>query len=541
MEKWNEELLKSIESIASEAEAHHGEEDSGATDGSPQEELHPNDVVFRSTSRAVAVCRMLFNAQGIPEDFLLENVNPAFCRIFDIVSERAAGGSAKDLFMPDGKEIPALDLLVRALKEQQAVSFMFSSEKLRKVFDVLAFPIENDAFCLAITDATAQVAAERERRENERFTQKVLGSVDIWVALLDERGRVVFWNAAAERLSGISADEALSGSFDFRSVFCPGEEDREDIFGKMDACRRDGSPEVRLEACVCAAEGRSLRVEWTVRPWRFEDVSSDGLLLLGRDVTQDRQTEEQLLESERRYAAAFKETMAPMLLVDPETGAVCDCNDAALALYGYSREEMLALTNREFNLIPEEELRKNMEEVKTRRKDRFVFPHRLKNGEIRTVEVYASPTPFQGKTFLFSILHDITEKQRLEEQLRLLAFDCALQAKILGGILESSPDYLYVFDRMRKFRFSGKKGAALFERTPEEMTGLSWDLLGVPKERMAALEEHLAQTFAKGKTKYGVVVLPTTRGDMPLEYALYPVCGENGVVDMVFCSMHDVP
>ena len=228
------------------------------------------------------------------------------------------------------------------------------------------------------------------------------------------------------------------------------------------------------------------------------------------------------MESERRYAAAFKETMAPMLLVDPETGAVCDCNAAALALYGYSREEMLALTNRDFNLLPAEDLRKNMEEATARLRNRFVFQHRLKNGDIRTVEVFASPTPFQGKTFLFSILHDITEKQRLEEQLHLVTFDCALQAKILGGILESSPDYLYVFDRMRKFCFSGKKGAALFERTPEEMTGRSWEALGIPEERIAAFDEHLAQTFAAGKSKRGVLVFPAPHGDMPLEYASTP-------------------
>ncbi len=541
MENRNEDLLKSIESIVSEAEGRRREEASGATEGLLHEELRSNDIVFRSTSRAVAVCRMLFNAQGMPVDFLLESVNPAFCMIFGIARESAAGRSGRDFFMSDGKEILALDLFNRALEEERTISFMFSFEKLSKVFDVLAFSLENDMFCMAITDATSQVAAERERRENERFTEKVFGSVDVWIVLLDEWGKVVFWNAAAERLSGISAEEALSGSFDFLSVFCPGKEECGDIIGKMDACRRDGFSEVRLETCVRGAEGRSLRVEWTVRPWHFEDVSSDGLLLLGRDVTHERRTEEQLLESERRYVAAFKETVAPMLLVDPETGAVCDCNDAALFLYGYSREEMLALTNRDFNLLPAEELRENMEAATARLRNRFVFQHRLKNGEIRTVEVYASPTPFQGKTFLFSILHDITEKQQLEEQLHLVTFDCALQAKILGGILENSPDYLYVFDRMRKFRFSGKKGAALFEKKPEEMAGLSWETLGIPEERIAAFDELLAQTFAAGKSKYGVVVLPGPCGDMPLEYALHPVCSESGVVDMVFCSMRAVP
>ena len=537
MENRNEDLLKSIESIVSEAEGRRREEASGATEGLLHEELYASDIVFRSTSRAVAVCRMLFNAQGIPEDFLLESVNPAFCRLFGI----AAGKSGKDFFMPDGKEIPALDLFDRVLKEQEAVSFMFYAEKFTRVFDVLVFSIENDTFCMVITDATGQIAAERERRANERFTEKVFGSVDVWITLLDERRKVVFWNAAAERLSGISADEALSGGFDFWSVFCPGEQERGDIIGKMDACRGNEAREVRMDTCVCATDGRSLCVEWTVRPWHFEEVSSDGLLLLGRDVTQERRTEEQLLESEHRYAAAFKETMAPMLLVDPETGAVCDCNDAALSLYGYSREEMLALTNRDFNTLPAEELRKNMEEATAQLRNRFVFPHRLKNGEVRTVEVYASPTPFQGKTFLFSILHDITEKQRLEERLQLLAFDSALHAKILGGIMESSPDYLYVFDRTGSFLFAGKKGAALFERTPEEMTGLSWEALGVPEERIAAFYEHLAQTFASGKSKYGAVVLPAPHGEMPLDYALHPVCSENGVVDMAFCSMRAVP
>lgn len=537
MEQWNEEVLKKIEAIASEAALRSGESDSAEEDGA----FDSKGFVYRSTSRGVAVCRMLFDPQGAPEDFLLESVNPAFCTLFGVKSGGTTGRRGGDFFFDGERKAPGLDLFHRALREKETFSFMLYIEKFGKVFDILAFSPGGEVFCLVFADASGKAAAERERRENERFTENVLGSVDVWVALLDEHGRIVFWNGAAERMSGISADEALSGGFDFWSIFSAESAFRKRALEQLGADPRNGSTELRLESWVSGDAGVRILVEWAVRPWVFEDVGAEGLLFLGRDVTETRRMEGALEESERRYAAAFKETMAPMLLVDPETGAVCDCNDAALALYGYSREEMLALTNRDFNLLPAEDLRKNMEEATARLRDRFVFPHRLKNGEIRTVEVYASPTPFQGKTFLFSILHDITEKQRLEERLQLLAFDCALQAKILGGILENSPDYLFVFDRTGRFRLAGKKGAALFERTPEEMTGLSWDLLGVPKERIAALEEHLAQTFAKGKTKYGVVVLPATHGDMPLEYALYPVCGENGVVDMVFCSMHDVP
>jgi PAS domain S-box-containing protein len=385
------------------------------------------------------------------------------------------------------------------------------------------------------------VAAERERREQERFTEKIFGSVDTWITLLDDRGRTVFWNAAAERLSGISAEEALSGGFDFRDIFCPGEQHREDVAKKMDACRRGEIPEIRMDTCVNSRDGSPRCVEWTIRRWDFEDVGDKGLLLLGRDVTEARCMEDDFQESESRYAAAFRESQAPMFIVDPDSGTIFDCNDAALSFYGYSRKEMTGLKNTAFNTSPPEELLRKMQNAKARRMNRFLSSHRLKNGEIRSVEVYSSPMLYNGKTYLYSIIHDITEKQRLEEELRSLSIDSALQAKILRSILENSSDYLYVFDREGNFRFVGKKGAELFKRTPEEMAGLSWKQLGIPEKRVAPLNEHLKQVFSTGKTKNGMIVLPAPRGDTPLEYSLNPTFGEDGGVETVFCSMRAVP
>jgi PAS domain S-box len=162
---------------------------------------------------------------------------------------------------------------------------------------------------------------------------------------------------------------------------------------------------------------------------------------------------------------------------------------------------MTGLKNTAFNTSPPEELLRKMQNAKARRMNRFLSSHRLKNGEIRSVEVYSSPMLYNGKTYLYSIIHDITEKQRLEEELRSLSIDSALQAKILRSILENSSDYLYVFDREGNFRFVGKKGAELFKRTPEEMAGLSWKQLGIPEKRVAPLNEHLKQVFSTGKTK----------------------------------------
>lgn len=540
MGNWDDKLLQEMESIASEAENRPAVASFDAMNELQDDPLKSQDIVYRSTSNGVAVCRMLFDSRGVPEDFLLESVNPAFGQMFGVDPERIAGRKGNKFFA-GGKKIPALDFFHRVLREKETVAFMFFAEKFGRVFDILAFSLKNNLFCMVFTDATAHVAAEREHRESEHFTWKVFESVDVWITLLDEQGRIAFWNATAERLSGISVEEALSGCFDFRNIFCPEEPGGGKIAAEMDACRRGELPEARIETCVCGAGGTSLRVDWTVRPWHFEEVDAEGLLLMGRDVTEMHGVKEKLEESLHRYAAAFRETRVPMFIVDPDTGGIFDCNDAALAFYGYTREEMLGLKNSAFNTQPPEKLREKMENARTGRENRFVFTHRTKNGEIRAVEVYSSPMPYHGKTYIHSIVRDITEKQLLEEQLDSLSFDCALQAKILRSILENSSDYLYVFDHEGTFRFVGKKSAALFRRTPDEMAGLSWRQLGIPDERTAPLSKHLEQVFSTGKTRNGMIILPVAGGEKPLEYTLNATCRDDGSVETVFCSMRTVP
>ncbi len=50
--------------------------------------------------------------------------------------------------------------------------------------------------------------------------------------------------------------------------------------------------------------------------------------------------------------------------------------------------------------------------------DRLVVPHRLADGTVRTVEVFATPVSLQEQTISFAIVHDITERQQAEDELR---------------------------------------------------------------------------------------------------------------------------
>jgi PAS domain S-box-containing protein len=126
--------------------------------------------------------------------------------------------------------------------------------------------------------------------------------------------------------------------------------------------------------------------------------------------------------SDERYRQMFERNRAVKLLTDPDTARIVDANSAACEFYGYSAEELRSLRITDINALPAEEVRAAMASTIAGDSSYFVFPHRLKSGEIRTVEVHASPIEIEGKQYLYSIVHDVTKRVKAEQEvLRLNA------------------------------------------------------------------------------------------------------------------------
>lgn len=118
--------------------------------------------------------------------------------------------------------------------------------------------------------------------------------------------------------------------------------------------------------------------------------------------------EEQLRRSESRYRSIFENSNAIMLVIDPDTGLIADANQAAIAYYGWPRAELIGKKIGEINTLPPERLNEQVRMAVGLEKSHFLFRHRHADGTVTDVESHSGPITMDDKTYLFSIIHDIS-------------------------------------------------------------------------------------------------------------------------------------
>jgi len=132
-----------------------------------------------------------------------------------------------------------------------------------------------------------------------------------------------------------------------------------------------------------------------------------------------KRTEEQLHESERKYRLLFETNPEPMFVYDFETLRILAVNGAAIARYGYSEAEFLALTIRDLRPVEEQG---RLEQELARRPDegavRTGVRHRAKDGRLFEVDLVARPLEFAGRRARLVLARDVTAQRHLENQLR---------------------------------------------------------------------------------------------------------------------------
>jgi PAS domain S-box-containing protein len=152
--------------------------------------------------------------------------------------------------------------------------------------------------------------------------------------------------------------------------------------------------------------------------WNAVAVPEQKLIYaVARDITERKEAEARLRESEERYRKLFELNPQPSWIYDRETLRFMAVNRAALENYGYSTEEFLSMSVADIR--PSEDipaLLRNVGKLHDGQKEHGLWRHLKKDGTTIFVEITSYSLDFAGHPADFVIAVDVTERQRAEKE-----------------------------------------------------------------------------------------------------------------------------
>jgi PAS domain S-box-containing protein len=240
-----------------------------------------------------------------------------------------------------------------------------------------------------------------------------------------------------------------------------------------------------------------------------------------------------LLSDLRTHRDFFMESSVPQWVFDPNDFSILEVNKAAVALYGYTREEFLKLRVSDINTeAPEEKLRATFESVKAGKSFSFSATHRKKDGASLQVQISISEVSYNGRVFQVSSMLDISERLMLQKQLAEEQLD--VQRKVTQAIIvsqEQEREYigLELHDNVNQILASVKLYLELSQEHPE------------PKVLISTAKDYVMHAIDEIRRLSKKLVAPLIKEEglvMAIEDLIFPIRAK-GAFSIAFT--HDGP
>lgn len=250
----------------------------------------------------------------------------------------------------------------------------------------------------------------------QRFRSLIENSADM-LTLINSAGAIEYISPAVERVFGYTAKR--SRPVDAIEIIHPADLDLAQRF-LHESFQNPGIP-VPILFRNRRKNGSYIWVEGTVT--NMLDIPGVHAIVANfRDITDRKKIEDELQLSEEKYKLLFYSNPLPVWIYDIDTVEILDVNESATNHYGYSRAECLQMTFsavfvQPLTIQPDASRKAAYLQKNTLRFG--VTEHRKKNGEHIKVEVSSHPIRYNGRNAMIVVCNDVTEKQAIEEALRL--------------------------------------------------------------------------------------------------------------------------
>jgi len=214
------------------------------------------------------------------------------------------------------------------------------------------------------------------------------------------------------------------------------------------------------------------------------------------ETTERKRAEDALRESEESFRLLFESNPHPMWVYDLETLAFLEVNDAAVAHYGYSRDEFLSM--RLPDIRPPEDVERLYGDIQLERpalQRSGEWRHKLKYGRIIDVEITSHTLEFTGRQAVLVVVQDITESKRAqaaEREQRALAEALAQTANALISAMDLDEVMNAILDNVARVVPHGAVNIMLIEgdrARPVYLRGYASDMDDIVREFSLSVTE----------------------------------------------------
>lgn len=358
-----------------------------------------------------------------------------------------------------------------------------------------------------VLEKTAELAesVREASQRKEKYRLLVEHQTDL-VVKVDLEGRFLYVSPAYCRVFGKSEDELLN------STFMPL------IHAEDLAATQEAMKALYVPPHTAYMEQRAMTVEgWRWFAWNDsavlgEDGEVEAIVGVGRDVSERKEAEELLRQSEERFAKAFHSSPAPLVISDIATGRFIDVNARWVEMLGYAKEEQIGRTSKEVGIWADPSCRDRATEILRRDGSFKEYPIEFltKTGGVRSALWSAETIVLEGREVMLSLLFDYTERKRAEEDLRK-------SEKLYRSVVDNIHDVFYRTDAEGRLSMVSPSGARLlgYENTEEMLGRLNEEFWFKPEERRDFLQRIQAEGFVADfevvlKRKDGEPVLVAT-------------------------------
>ncbi|MFC7738547.1 PAS domain S-box protein [Roseomonas sp. GCM10028921] len=314
-----------------------------------------------------------------------------------------------------------------------------------------------------VQDITGARRADMARRESEgHYRHLVEFSPHIpWTA--DPEGNIIEVSSRGTSITGLPLEQLVGNGW--LSVLHP--DDRPRLLEVWPQSVRSGKPfDTEYRVQLATGDYRWFRARAMPR----RDASGSIMRWYGtlEDVHEHKLAQVALAEREAAFRLLFQSNPAPMWVYDSRTLRFLEVNDAAIQVYGWSREDFLEMTILDIRPAEDRDLaRRSAMERRSTRKVSGPWRHLDASGHERLVDVMSYTIEFAGRPAVLVNAWDVTNRVRTQEALRE-------SEENYRYTVELSPQIPWIADADGQIIVISPRWEHLVGMTQEETLGMGW-------------------------------------------------------------------